>query len=243
MPVASISSTCKKDEDMTPTKRSSASAEQEKGKVKMVVRRTTRRSMVQVSVVGYEDDEPQKRIEELDKQTREEELVVDPGCDPGQLIKSIPVQDVPGQAQQQQPACKETEEGLNKDEKIPTPPREKEGPGPGPIPKKSLRRGRAKRREVGGGGGGYCRYVHRVLEQVHPGMGVSAKAMAVMDNYMKDMFERLAEEAARLVDYSRRRTLTSREIQGAVKLVLPGELGKNAIAQGTKAVINFMSHA
>lgn len=37
-------------------------------------------------------------------------------------------------------------------------------------------------------------------------------------------------------------TLSSREIQGAVRLVLPGELGKHAIAEGTKAVSNYVSY-
>lgn len=60
----------------------------------------------------------------------------------------------------------------------------------------------------------YKRYVYRVLKQVHPEMGVSSKAMTVLDNFMNDMFERLAEEAARLLKYTGRKTLTSREIPG-----------------------------
>ncbi|CAF2058532.1 BnaC06g14890D [Brassica napus] len=34
-------------------------------------------------------------------------------------------------------------------------------------------------------------------------------------------------------------TITSREIQTAVRLVLPGELAKHAISEGTKAVTKF----
>ncbi|KAG7037380.1 Histone H2B.2, partial [Cucurbita argyrosperma subsp. argyrosperma] len=37
-------------------------------------------------------------------------------------------------------------------------------------------------------------------------------------------------------------TLSSREIQGAVKLVFPGELGKHAVAEGTKAVSTYVSY-
>jgi histone H2B len=36
-------------------------------------------------------------------------------------------------------------------------------------------------------------------------------------------------------------TLTSREIQTAVRLVLPGELAKHAVSEGTKAVTKFTS--
>ncbi|XP_014522453.1 histone H2B.6-like [Vigna radiata var. radiata] len=89
---------------------------------------------------------------------------------------------------------------------------------------------------------GYQRYVYRVLKQVHPEMGISAKCMTVLNNLMNDMFERLAGEAAKLKDYTGHMTLSSREIQGAVKLVLPGELGKHAIAEGVKAVNKFTSY-
>ncbi|KAL1558189.1 histone H2B [Salvia divinorum] len=103
--------------------------------------------------------------------------------------------------------------------------------------------GAKKRRKRGGGGGeGYRTYLFRVMKQVHPEMGMSGKAMTILNNLMVDMFERLAEEAARLQKYTGRRTLSSREIQGAVKLVLPGELGKHAIAEGTKAVTNYVSY-
>lgn len=91
-------------------------------------------------------------------------------------------------------------------------------------------------------GEGYKRYVFMVLKQVHPGMGISSKAMTIFDNLMNDMFERLASEAAKLSKYTGRITLSSREIQGAVRLVLPGELGKHANSEGTKAVTTYISN-
>ncbi|KAK7833517.1 uncharacterized protein LOC112016347 [Quercus suber] len=91
-------------------------------------------------------------------------------------------------------------------------------------------------------GEGYKRYVFMVLKQVHPGMGISSKAMTIFDNLMNDMFERLASEAAKLSKYTGRMTLSSREIQGAVRLVLPGELGKHANSEGTKAVTTYISN-
>ncbi|XP_057953704.1 uncharacterized protein LOC131147998 [Malania oleifera] len=87
----------------------------------------------------------------------------------------------------------------------------------------------------------YKRYVYRVLKQVHPELGVSSKAMMVLSNYMSDMFDRLAGEAARLTKYAGRMTLSSREVQAAVRLVLPRELRKHAVAEGTKAVTIYMS--
>ncbi|KAJ8498991.1 hypothetical protein OPV22_009543 [Ensete ventricosum] len=95
--------------------------------------------------------------------------------------------------------------------------------------------------EMDGTGRGYKRYVFRVLKQVRPGMGISSRAMAVLDGMMGDMFERLADEASRLATYTGKATLSSREMQGAVQLVLPGELCKHAISEATKAVSNYMA--
>ncbi|XP_039014144.1 histone H2B.3-like [Hibiscus syriacus] len=61
-------------------------------------------------------------------------------------------------------------------------------------------------------------------------------------SYMNDMFEKLTSEATKLSMYTDRKTLSSREIQGAVRLVLPGELGKHAAAEGSKAVTNFATY-
>lgn len=101
---------------------------------------------------------------------------------------------------------------------------------------------RRKKRRKEGVEVGYKRYVFMVLKQVHPGMGISSNAMTVLNGLMNDMFEKLAAEASKLCLYTKRATMTSREIQGAVRLVLPGELGKHAIAEGTKAVTNYMTN-
>ena len=51
----------------------------------------------------------------------------------------------------------------------------------------------------------------------------------------------LAGEAATICRYSNKATLSSREVQTAVRLVLPGELSKHAVSEGTKAVTKFSS--
>ncbi|KDP43947.1 hypothetical protein JCGZ_05414 [Jatropha curcas] len=104
------------------------------------------------------------------------------------------------------------------------------------------RKKKRKGRGVGREREGYKRYVFKVLKQVHPELKISSMAMSIINNLMKDMFERIVYEAAKLSDYIHRTTLSSREIQDAVKLVLPGELGRHAIAEGSKAVTNYMSY-
>ncbi|KAK9283740.1 hypothetical protein L1049_011990 [Liquidambar formosana] len=87
----------------------------------------------------------------------------------------------------------------------------------------------------------YKIYIFKVLKQVHPDIGISSKAMGIMNSFINDIFEKLAQEASKLVRYNKKNTLSSREIQTAVRLVLPGELAKHAVSEGTKAVTKFTS--
>ncbi|KAL5710130.1 hypothetical protein ACHQM5_020733 [Ranunculus cassubicifolius] len=87
----------------------------------------------------------------------------------------------------------------------------------------------------------YKIYIFKVLKQVHPDIGISSKAMGIMNSFINDIFEKLAAEASRLARYNKKPTITSREIQTAVRLVLPGELAKHAVSEGTKAVTKFTS--
>ena len=87
----------------------------------------------------------------------------------------------------------------------------------------------------------YAIYIYKVLKQVHPDTGISSKAMSIMNSFVNDIFERIATEASRLALYNKKSTITSREIQTAVRLLLPGKLAKHAISEGTKAVTKYTS--
>lgn len=112
----------------------------------------------------------------------------------------------------------------------------------------------------------YSTYIYRVLKQVHPDTGISNKAMAILNSFVADIFgvyphpahfaheeaplltfcdsdstERIASEASKLASYNKKSTISSREIQTAVRLILPGELSKHAISEGTKSVTKFSS--
>ena len=89
----------------------------------------------------------------------------------------------------------------------------------------------------------YSSYIYKVLRQVHPETGISKTAMSIMNSFINDIFERIASEAGRLARYSGRHTLSSREVQTAVRLILPGELSKHAVSEGTKAVTKYSSSA
>jgi histone H2B len=75
--------------------------------------------------------------------------------------------------------------------------------------------------------------------------------MAILNSFVNDIFERIASEASsgchlsllpnsatdpslsELAQYSKKSTISSREIQTSVRLILPGELAKHAISEGT----------
>ena len=57
----------------------------------------------------------------------------------------------------------------------------------------------------------------------------------------QDIFERVATEASKLAAYNKKSTISSREIQTSVRLILPGELAKHAVSEGTKAVTKYSS--
>ena len=59
----------------------------------------------------------------------------------------------------------------------------------------------------------YSSYIYRVLKQVHPDVGISKRAMAIMNSFVNDIFERLSDEAINLARYNNKATLTGAEIQ------------------------------
>ena len=88
----------------------------------------------------------------------------------------------------------------------------------------------------------YAIYIYKVLKQVHPDTGISRRAMSIMNSFINDIFEKIAGEASRLVRYNKKHTLSSREVQTAVRLLLPGELAKHAVSEGTKAVTKYSTN-
>lgn len=66
--------------------------------------------------------------------------------------------------------------------------------------------------------------------------------MSIMNSFINDIFEKIATESGKLVRFNKKQTLSSREVQTAVRLLLPGELAKHAVSEGTKAVTKYTSN-
>ena len=119
----------------------------------------------------------------------------------------------------------------------------KSAPGPKKGSKKALTKAQKKdgKKRKRSRKESYSVYVYKVLQQVHQDTGISSKAMGIMNFFVNDVFEHIAGEASHMVHYNKRSTITSREIQIAVRLLLPGELAKQAMSEGTKAVTKYAS--
>ena len=85
----------------------------------------------------------------------------------------------------------------------------------------------------------FSTYIYKVLKSVHPEMGISRKAMCIMNTFLNDCMERIAVEAGNLVRYNRNAILSPREIQTAVRLILPDDLAKHAVSEGVRTVTKF----
>ena len=105
----------------------------------------------------------------------------------------------------------------------------------GKKPKVDQKKKKKSRKET------YNSYIYKVLKQVHPDVGISNKAISILNSFVNDIFGRIAGEASKLAAYNKKSTISSREIQTAVRLLLPGELAKHAVSEGTKAVTKFSS--
>eukprot|EP01111_Echinosteliopsis_oligospora_P008391 TRINITY_DN2401_c0_g2_i2.p1 TRINITY_DN2401_c0_g2~~TRINITY_DN2401_c0_g2_i2.p1 ORF type:complete len:184 (+),score=12.21 TRINITY_DN2401_c0_g2_i2:32-583(+) len=84
-------------------------------------------------------------------------------------------------------------------------------------------------------------YIHKVLKQVHPGTGLSMKAMYVIDDMLKHLFRQIMSESINLGNYNNHQTISSRDVQTSIRLILPGELAKHAVSEGVKSVTKFCS--
>lgn len=94
-------------------------------------------------------------------------------------------------------------------------------------------------------------YIKRVLKQVQPDHGIATDAAIQLNSLLNVVGIRIAKKASFLCSNEMTRdelrqkkgagTCSSRGIQAGVRLVLPGELAKHAVSEGTRAVTKYTS--
>lgn len=82
----------------------------------------------------------------------------------------------------------------------------------------------------------FDRYIHRVLQQVHPDTGMSRSSMDTLNNIVRFALRKIITCIMRT---KVKETVTAHEVELAIKMVLPGELAKHGVREGTKAVTKF----
>lgn len=89
--------------------------------------------------------------------------------------------------------------------------------------------------------GNFSTYINKVLKQVHPDTGITGDSTAILNNLLLIIIKKIMHSVNVLFQNSniKKQTLGSRDILFAVNLTFPGELRKNAVSEGTKAVTKY----
>ena len=83
----------------------------------------------------------------------------------------------------------------------------------------------------------FSSYIAKVLKQTSKTkLSLSSKSMAIINSFVTDNLSNILVEASNLTRANKKQTLGSREIQTAVRLILPAGLGKHCMSEATKAV-------
>lgn len=86
---------------------------------------------------------------------------------------------------------------------------------------------------------GFVTYIHKVLKLVHPDSGITQKAASQLNEMIIVIANAIYKESLNLVLLCKKQTISSREIQSSVRILLPGELARHAVGEGTKAITKF----
>ena len=87
--------------------------------------------------------------------------------------------------------------------------------------------------------GSFSYFIFKLLKQVYAELGITTKGIAIIDSFVFDFFERVSSEAGKLCKANKSKTITSRDIQTAVRFLLSGELLMNAINESQKALTTY----
>jgi histone H3/H4 len=85
----------------------------------------------------------------------------------------------------------------------------------------------------------FRRYIFMVLRQVQPDKGITQVAKDELNAWLLYVGQTIAKKAVAIAYGAKKQTVSTREIQTAVRLLIPKELARHAVSEGTKAVTTF----
>jgi len=89
----------------------------------------------------------------------------------------------------------------------------------------------------------FASFTYKVLKQVHPDTGISRSATIMINRFVDELIRQVAQVVSELLLVSKHRTVDSRVVQAAVRIILPWDLAKHGVAKGTEAVVKYNSSA
>ena len=87
----------------------------------------------------------------------------------------------------------------------------------------------------------YARYIYKVMKQVHPDLGIASSAILATNGIAENLIGRMIKQSAQVATQGKKSTLSSKHVQAATRIILPFELSKHAVSEGTKAVTKFVA--
>ena len=86
----------------------------------------------------------------------------------------------------------------------------------------------------------HSNYIYNISKRVNPNLGMTKKAVHVLDSLLKDIQEKLEAEAASMARDKGVLTLSSRQTECAIKIHFKGhELADKAIRLGNQSIVNY----
>lgn len=82
-------------------------------------------------------------------------------------------------------------------------------------------------------------YIVKSLGQVSPENGINTDAKQQLNTALCILCRKISDQALALTEYAHKKTISAKEIQNSLKVLISGELLKNSMNQGARAVENF----
>jgi histone H2B len=85
-------------------------------------------------------------------------------------------------------------------------------------------------------------YYVRNLHQIYPDKKMTKSAREMLTTVVNRFLQRFCYFIVTCMEHNRSKTISSRDVQSATRLILVGLVAKHAVSEGTKAVTKFVSY-
>merc|ERR1712232_169398 len=82
-------------------------------------------------------------------------------------------------------------------------------------------------------------YISKIMKQVNSEMKLGRSALNVIDSIIFETFLQFSDVMVSLKAKEKAKTLSTKDVQAAVKLICNGELQKHCLMEGAKAIVKY----